>query len=177
MPESAGQVWWDTVEHQQGEFRLFATATGLCWLALPGEPKAMAARWIGRHLPAARLVRDPRRMAAYARELLDYLEGRRQDFTIPLDLRGTAFQERVWQALRSIPYGTVLTYAGLARRLGHPSAARAVGAACGANPVPVVVPCHRVVGTRGDLTGYRGGIDLKALLLRLERDRQPLPRT
>lgn len=171
MRQSVVWVWWEAVDHPRGRFLLAATAIGLCALALPGEPETAFVPTIRRYVPGARLARDPRRTGPYRRELLEYLEGRRQAFTIPVDLRGTAFQQRVWQAIQTIPYGTVVTYSELARRLGRPTAARAVGGACRANPVPVVVPCHRVVGTQGVLTGYRGGLDLKATLLQLEQRR------
>lgn len=102
-------------------------------------------------------------------QLGDYFAGRRTHFTLPLDLRlGTPFQQSVWQALLAIPAGATSTYAELGRRLGRPQAARAIGAAVGRNPVSIVVPCHRVLGTGGALTGYAGGIERKAALLRLE---------
>lgn len=104
-----------------------------------------------------------------ARQLQDYFEGRRSDFDLPLDLRhGTPFQQSVWQALLAIPPGCTTSYAELGRRLGRPQAARAVGAAVGRNPVSIVVPCHRVLGTAGGLTGYAGGLERKTALLKLE---------
>ena len=102
-------------------------------------------------------------------QLRAYFDGSRTHFTLPLDLRhGTSFQQSVWQALLAIPAGATSTYAELGRRLGRPQAARAVGAAVGRNPVSIVVPCHRVLGTGGALTGYAGGIERKVALLRLE---------
>jgi methylated-DNA-[protein]-cysteine S-methyltransferase len=102
-------------------------------------------------------------------QLRDYFAGRRTSFDMPLDLqRGTAFQQSVWRALLAIPHGTKTTYATLSRDIGAPQAARAVGAAVGRNPVSVVVPCHRVLGTGGALTGYAGGLDRKSALLKLE---------
>jgi methylated-DNA-[protein]-cysteine S-methyltransferase len=103
------------------------------------------------------------------RQLEDYFAGRRTAFDLPLDLRhGTSFQQSVWQALLAIPSGGTTSYAELGRRLGRPQAARAVGAAVGRNPVSIVVPCHRVLGTGGGLTGYAGGIERKTALLKLE---------
>lgn len=102
-------------------------------------------------------------------QLDDYFAGRRDGFALPLDLRlGTAFQQSVWQALLRIPRGETTSYGELSRRVGRPQAARAVGAAVGRNPVSIVVPCHRVVGTGGALTGYAGGLDRKTALLKLE---------
>lgn len=101
-------------------------------------------------------------------ELLEYLAGRRRDFDLPLAPRGTPFQRRVWAALADIPYGTAITYGELARRVGCPRGSRAVGQANHRNPLPIFLPCHRVVGANGKLTGYGGGLELKAWLLRLE---------
>lgn len=102
-------------------------------------------------------------------QLDDYFAGRRRHFELPLDLRsGTAFQQSVWQALRAIAPGRTCSYGDLARRIGRPSAVRAVGAAVGRNPIGIVVPCHRVIGAGGALTGYAGGIERKQALLRLE---------
>jgi methylated-DNA-[protein]-cysteine S-methyltransferase len=102
------------------------------------------------------------------RELDDYFAGTRRGFTLPLAPTGTEFQRRVWNALLEIPYGRVESYAALARRIGAPAAVRAVGAANGRNPLPIVVPCHRVVGADGSLTGFGGGLPLKQRLLALE---------
>jgi len=106
-------------------------------------------------------------LSELARQLEDYFQGKRTCFDLPLSLRGTPFQLSVWQALREIPHGEVVTYSELARRIGRPRAARAVGGAVGANPVPIVIPCHRVVAARG-LGGYGPGRHWKERLLRLE---------
>jgi methylated-DNA-[protein]-cysteine S-methyltransferase len=102
------------------------------------------------------------------RQLKEYFAGKRRDFDLPLDLRGTPLQQRVWQNLLEIPYGKTMTYGELARRVGTPKAARAAGAACGANPVWLVVPCHRVIGSDGGLHGYGGGLWRKEFLLKHE---------
>jgi O-6-methylguanine DNA methyltransferase len=103
-------------------------------------------------------------------ELRRYFAGEYVQFSCHLDLHGTPFQIQVWQALFSIPYGETRTYAELARTLGYPNAARAVGAANGANPIAIIVPCHRVIGSNGSLTGYGGGLETKEWLLALERE-------
>ena len=104
------------------------------------------------------------------RELSEYFAGTRTAFTVAVsDAHGTAFQQTVWRHLRAVPYGEMITYGELARRVGDPGAARAVGAANGRNPVSIVVPCHRVVGANGTLTGYAGGAERKAFLLAHER--------
>jgi methylated-DNA-[protein]-cysteine S-methyltransferase len=101
-------------------------------------------------------------------ELSEYFAGKRDKFSVPLDMRGTTFQKQVWQALLAIPFGETRTYSNLANRLGNPAATRAVGAANGRNPIAIVVPCHRVIGATGSLTGFAGGLQAKAHLLNLE---------
>lgn len=107
-------------------------------------------------------------LAMVERQLSDYFSGERQRFDLPLDAQGTPFQRGVWQALRRIPYGETRTYQAIADLLGTPKACRAVGAANGANPISIVVPCHRVVGSSGRLTGFAGGLEAKRFLLNLE---------
>lgn len=104
-----------------------------------------------------------------AAQLADYFAGQRQQFALPLDLRhGTVFQQAVWQALLSIPFGQTCRYGTVAGRVGRPTAVRALGAAVGRNPISIIVPCHRVIGADGSLTGYASGLDRKTALLRLE---------
>ncbi len=110
-----------------------------------------------------------------ARQIGEYFAGARARFDLPVELEGTPFQRRVWQALVEIRFGTTITYGDLARRMGAPRAVRAVGAAVGRNPLSIVVPCHRVIGANGSLTGYAGGLDRKRALLALEGRRSDLP--
>lgn len=107
-------------------------------------------------------------LAQACQQLSEYFAGSRTTFDLPLEPGGTAFQQSVWDALRTIPYGTTTSYGAIARRLGDVRATRAVGAANGQNPIPIVVPCHRVVGARGELTGFGGGLDRKRWLLEHE---------
>ncbi|MBH1693412.1 methylated-DNA--[protein]-cysteine S-methyltransferase [Stenotrophomonas maltophilia] len=107
-------------------------------------------------------------------QLLQFLHGERSSFDLELAPRGTPFQLRVWQALALIPFGQTWSYLQLAQHLGHPSATRAVGAANGRNPLPIILPCHRVIGSNGALTGVGGGLETKAALLRLEQRQAPL---
>jgi methylated-DNA-[protein]-cysteine S-methyltransferase len=102
------------------------------------------------------------------RELGEYFAGKRRGFSVPLDMRGTAFQKNVWHALLAIPFGETRSYGQLAKQLGNPQAMRAVGAANGRNPISIIVPCHRVIGSSGKLTGFAGGLETKARLLSLE---------
>jgi methylated-DNA-[protein]-cysteine S-methyltransferase len=104
------------------------------------------------------------------RQLSEYFTGRRNSFSVPLDMRGTHFQRGVWEALLDIPFGETKTYGQLAKQLGNPQAARAVGAASGRNPISIIVPCHRVIGSSGKLTGFAGGLEAKAQLLNMERE-------
>ena len=108
-----------------------------------------------------------------ARQLREYFTGQRREFDLPLRLRGTAFQMQVWKALQAIPYGEVRTYGEIARAIGKPKACRAVGMANHNNPISIIVPCHRVVGADGSLTGYGGGLAAKEFLLALEQDGRP----
>jgi methylated-DNA-[protein]-cysteine S-methyltransferase len=107
--------------------------------------------------------------AAVTEQLGDYFAGARRDFDVALTLRGSAFEQSVWSALRAIPYGETTSYGELARRIGRPTGARAVGMANGRNPIAIIVPCHRVIGADGSLTGYGGGVERKRLLLGLEQ--------
>lgn len=107
-------------------------------------------------------------LALARRELGDYFRGKLREFTVPLAPEGTAFQRDVWNALLALPYGETTTYGEIAQKIGRPAAVRAVGAANGANPIPIIIPCHRVIGRDGSLTGYGGGISIKQFLLRLE---------
>jgi methylated-DNA-[protein]-cysteine S-methyltransferase len=104
------------------------------------------------------------------RQLQEYFAGRRREFALPMDFRGTEFQRRVWSALLTIPYGQTRSYAQIAQQIGCPTAVRAVGAANGRNPLSIIAPCHRVVGSNGKLTGFAGGLEVKARLLSLERN-------
>ena len=122
-----------------------------------------------RFVDQLRLVETPSRTGASAVEQLnEYFSGQRQEFSLPLDLRGTPFQVKAWRALASIPFGQLVSYKEQARRIGAPTAVRAVGAANGRNPVSIVLPCHRVVGSDGSLTGFAGGLPAKRALLEFE---------
>jgi methylated-DNA-[protein]-cysteine S-methyltransferase len=112
---------------------------------------------------------DPDAFSEVENQLTEYFDGTRTTFELPLTMLGTPFQQRVWTALQEIPYGETISYGELAEQLGNPKASRAVGLANGKNPVSIIVPCHRVVGSNGDLTGYGGGIERKRHLLDFER--------
>lgn len=166
------EVYWGTVEYHNWKLHLAATNKGLCCLTLPNESFDALAHWVSLHIPHAQLIEDPETMALYEKQMLEYLQGQRTAFAFPLDFRGTAFQVSVWQALTRIPYGETRSYSDIANVIQRPKAIRAVGAANGSNPIPIVVPCHRVIGKNGNLTGYGGGLDIKEELLQLERRKE-----
>lgn len=142
-------------------------------LLLVGTAEALTGVYISDHdrapQPPPESVEDEAVLAGARAQLDAYFAGTRQDFDLALEPTGTEFQLAVWQALREVPYGQTASYADIARAIGRPSASRAVGAANGANPISIVVPCHRVIGANGTLTGYGWGVDRKAWLLEHER--------
>ncbi|GAA1484398.1 methylated-DNA--[protein]-cysteine S-methyltransferase [Brachybacterium fresconis] len=153
--------------------RRLPTPLGTYVIAAEGDAVTGLWREEQSHFPAPDRLGEPTPAAdplldAAAEQLLAYLAGEREDFDLPLAPRGTAFQHAVWARLRTIPRGTTTTYGRIAQDLERPRAAQAVGAAVGSNPISIVVPCHRVLGTSGSLTGYAGGIETKQALLALE---------
>lgn len=143
-------------------------------MALEGET-ALTRLWLPGTLPDLRGRGEETPLLRAAREALqDYFAGERRDFDLPLDPAGTDFQRAVWEALRAIPYGGTRTYGEIAAAVGRPKAVRAVGQANHVNPLPIFIPCHRVVGKNGALTGYAGGLDLKRALLALESGKECL---
>ncbi len=165
-------VYWDTLAHPvlyNRPIYLVATDNGLVQVTLPRESTLENIEaWVMKKIPKAILIQNPERVAVYKLQLQEYLDGKRKTFTVALDFRGTAFQNSVWQALFEIPYGEMRSYAEIAERIGNPKAVRAVGTANGMNPIPIVVPCHRVIGKNNTLTGFRGGLQMKEELLHLE---------
>jgi methylated-DNA-[protein]-cysteine S-methyltransferase len=149
---------WTIYESPLGPLTLVGGPAGLRALDFPGHAG-----------PLDEDDRDPARFAVVVRQLDEYFAGRREGFGIKLDLRGTPFQRSVWDELQHVPCGATTTYAALAGAVGRPGAVRAVGAAVGRTPVPIIVPCHRVLGSGGSPTGYRGGLERKQALLDLER--------
>ncbi len=138
---------------------------GLTQLILPNGHDRWANEIAQRNL---RVLDNPQRCAAVFTQLDEYFQRRREVFDLPLRAEGTEFQRAVWSALQTIPYGSTITYKELAQCVGNPAAIRAVGRANGSNPIPIVIPCHRVIGTDGSLTGFGGGLLLKEQLLSLE---------
>ena len=162
-------VYWMLLNHGQWTMYVAATTEGLCYVGSQHAPFEELAIWVKKRLPTYVLSEDENVLKPYATELIDYLEGRRKEFTLPMDLHGTAFQQSVWKVLQEIPYGQTVSYTDIAERIQKPNAVRAVGTAIGANPVLITVPCHRVIAKSGKLTGYRGGLEMKEQLLGLEK--------
>jgi methylated-DNA-[protein]-cysteine S-methyltransferase len=148
-------------------YTLVASPIGTLTVAGNERGGVTAIRFAG-EAPEAEWRRDDAPFEPVRKQLDAYFAGELQEFDLKLDPAGTLFQRRVWEALRHIPYGQTRTYAEIAREIGRPTAFRAVGAANGANPIPVIIPCHRVIGSDGSLTGFGGGIPTKKRLLALE---------
>jgi methylated-DNA-[protein]-cysteine S-methyltransferase len=160
MTPTHDPIWYDYLATPIGKLLLAADAQGLreVWFETGKHRKQPAPDW--QHQPA--------KLAFARKQLEEYFAGERQTFNLPLHPLGTTFQVQVWHTLANIPYGTTISYAELARRIGQPLAVRAVGAANGRNPLPIVLPCHRVIGSDGSLTGFGGGLPTKRFLLGME---------
>jgi len=156
--------YYDTYQSPHGQMLLVATGKGLAGVYFRGQ----------KYFPDAKKQwqRDPRCaiLKQAKRELAQYFAGRRKRFDVALDPDGTPFQRSVWKSIARVAFGKTLTYGELAKRAGHPGSARAAGAATGRNPISIMVPCHRILGANGSLTGYAGGLARKRALLRLERE-------
>jgi methylated-DNA-[protein]-cysteine S-methyltransferase len=162
LGEGLVDVRYDLVDSPVGPLYVAATERGVCRISYsPEHGEELVVRDFG-----VRLLRAP--LDDVRRELDEYFEGVRRDFDLPLDLRVAAFHADVLRELAAVPYGLTTTYGALAKQAGRPRAARAVGTVMNRNPIPIVLPCHRVVGANGALTGYAGGLDIKRHLLTLE---------
>ncbi|MBP7394230.1 MAG: bifunctional DNA-binding transcriptional regulator/O6-methylguanine-DNA methyltransferase Ada [Zoogloea sp.] len=150
-----------------GAILVAASPRGVCAIALGDDPEQLA-RDLQNRFPHARLIGAERDFEDWVARVVGFVEAPGSGLELPLDIRGTAFQQRVWQALRAIPPGTTLSYTELARRLGVPQSCRAVASACAANPLALVIPCHRVVRSDGGLAGYRWGVERKGELIKRE---------
>jgi len=162
-------VYTTRLDSPIGTLGLASTELGLAYVALPHASGRGLEGHLAQWFEGSQRLADVAPNQRAAEQILAFLEGELRAFDLALDLRGTAFQCEVWQALREIPFGETRSYAQVAREVRRPSALRAVGAANGANPVSLVVPCHRVVASDGSLGGYGGGRELKARLLAMER--------
>ena len=164
------RIMYTVVSCPLGRLLVAATDRGICRISLGDGAEALAAG-LRQEFPAAQLHRDGGALASRVSAILRYLDGRAPQLDLPLDIQATAFQRRVWEALRAIPYGGTRSYAEIARAIGRPRATRAVARACATNPAALIIPCHRVVRADGELGGYRWGVERKRALL--ERERGP----
>ena len=147
----------DTLDTPLGTLQIEATERGLCGIWFPS-----------RSIDQGPTSKTNRVISLAKQELNAYFTGELTTFSVPLDWQGTRFQESVWQALLAVPYGKTVTYGDVARAIGRPRSSRPVGGAVGKNPLPIIVPCHRIIGSDGSLTGFTGGLDIKIRLLELE---------
>lgn len=150
-------LFCDTLDTPLGTLTLEASERGLSSIRFPNQPKSIAGRLTSNNV--IKLAKQ---------ELTAYFASQLKEFSLPLDWHGTAFQESVWRALTAIPFGEAVSYADIARAIGRPQSARPTGGAVGRNPLPIIVPCHRVIGSDHTLTGFTGGLDIKVALLELE---------
>lgn len=162
------EILYATAATPLGQLLVATTARGVCGVSL-GDDAATLAADLAAEFPAAHLHRDQAALEPSLRAILRYLEGVEPSIELPLDIRATAFQRRVWQELQRIPFGETRTYTDVARAIGEPRATRAVANACASNPVALVIPCHRVIREDGELGGYRWGVERKRSLLKNER--------
>ncbi len=165
--ETTSRIYCASFEAPIGVIYMASTDKGLCKIALPKDGKSSFFSWIKDNFAPDGIVDDRKKNSNAIRQLNEYFIGKRTKFDLDIDLIGTTFQQRVWSELTRIPYGTIVTYKQISRRL-HTQGFRAVGSTVGKNPVPIIIPCHRVIGSNSKLVGYAGGIRLKEYLLRLE---------
>jgi AraC family transcriptional regulator of adaptative response/methylated-DNA-[protein]-cysteine methyltransferase len=164
------EIKFAIAETSLGAILVAATARGVCAIFLGDDPDALI-RDLERRFPRATLVGGDAGFERVVAEVIALVERPGRGSDLPLDIRGTAFQQRVWKALRAIPAGQTASYAEIAKKIGQPSAVRAVAQACGQNPIAIAIPCHRVVKTGGDLSGYHWGVERKRALLAREAAR------
>jgi len=162
------KIFYTVMRYPLGVLLVGATERGLCTVQFGDSARALE-RALRHQYTAVQLQRDKAHLTAWVKALRGYFQGHEIAPHLPLDVQATTFQRRVWKELQKIPYGQTRSYSEIARAIGHPKAARAVARACAANPVPIVIPCHRVIRSDGSLGGYSGGRARKRALLSLER--------
>ena len=161
-------VFYAQMETPIGPIWVASTDKVICAVGLGAEQPEDIFGWLARHVDSGPPQENPGALSEALSQLRAYFSGDRRAFDLPLDVRGTDFQRSVWEQVALIPYCETASYGEIARGIGRPESARAVGAAVGANPLPIIIPCHRVIGADGSLTGYGGGLEIKEALLRLE---------
>ncbi|RSL30522.1 methylated-DNA--[protein]-cysteine S-methyltransferase [Salibacterium salarium] len=167
---TAEKLYYTQVNTRVGPLTIAATEHGLCALHFGESDTVIEAMkpWVQKHDIAASMEQDFKKLQSVTEQLHEYFAGERKTFDIALDLYGTPFQRSAWQALKQIPYGETRSYKQIAEVIGSPKAVRAIGSANNKNPVSIIVPCHRVIGSNGKMVGYGSGIDKKEHLLKME---------
>jgi methylated-DNA-[protein]-cysteine S-methyltransferase len=162
-------VVWREMESPIGILTLAATSNGLCYLSFGKDEDALRLKtFLDKAFHSYQLEKNGQALLLYVNQLQEYFSKKRTQFDLPLDLYGTPFQKKVWSQLRNIPFGEIRTYKEIAQAIGRSKAVRAVGGANNRNPIPIIIPCHRIIGSNGSLVGYAGGIEIKEYLLTLE---------
>ncbi len=162
-------IYWTLLTHKNWCFHIAATENGIWFIGSQDAHFAGLNIWARKKKPQHLVTCNPDYMQTYTKEIIEYLENKRETFTFPIDAYGTAFQLSVWNTVREIPYGKTYSYSEIAERIQKPTAVRAVASAIAANPLLITIPCHRVIGKDGKLTGFRGGLEMKKELLTLEK--------
>ncbi|MGY4690964.1 methylated-DNA--[protein]-cysteine S-methyltransferase [Salibacterium sp. K-3] len=163
-------VYWTIFFHQSWHMYMGATCNGLCYVGSPIQSFDELERWVDNQLPGYDLLQDDSQLKPYTSQFKEFFEKQRTDFELSIDLHGSPFQRSVWRVVNNIPYGQTFSYSDVAKHMQKPNSVRAVSKAISANPVLIAIPCHRVIGKNDRLIGYRGGLEMKAKLLRLEDD-------
>lgn len=161
------KIWWAEISTPLGKTYVASSLMGAVRVSIPVTSKEAFISSL-EEIPGARLEEGLSENAQVITQLEEYWSGSRTSFTVPIDLIGSAFEKSVWNSLKEVRYGETTTYGAIAKRIGQPSGAQAVGVALGRNPVAIILPCHRVMGKKGDLTGFAAGPETKAELLKFE---------
>ncbi|MFJ5792760.1 methylated-DNA--[protein]-cysteine S-methyltransferase [Lysinibacillus sp. NPDC093197] len=162
-------LYVDTLTYAQGDMYIIASDKGLVYIGTPNTAFEEVEKWAQKPFKGYSFEENKEKLTPYVEQLTAYFNGELTEFNLPIHVKGTSFQLAVWDALKELPYGTTTTYSAIAERIGNPKAVRAVGSAIGANPILAIIPCHRVIGKNGKLTGFRSGLTMKEFLLELER--------
>ncbi|MEA0555811.1 methylated-DNA--[protein]-cysteine S-methyltransferase [Lysinibacillus irui] len=164
-----GILYFDTVTYAQGEMYILASDIGIVYIGTPNASFEEVEEWAKKRFKGYNFEENREKLQPYKEQLIAFFNKELTEFDLPIHVKGTPFQLAVWDALKELPYGTTTSYGNIAQRIGNPKAVRAVGSAIGANPILAIIPCHRVIGKNGQLTGFRSGLEMKKFLLDLEK--------
>ena len=168
--EPLENLYWAHLKYEHWDIYIAATKDGISFVGSQEAGFEELEKWAKKRIPNYKLQEEVNMLEPYMICLIDYLRGRNKEFNLQLDLRGSAFQQLVWKELQKVEYGQTVSYSDIAEAINRSSSVRAVASAIGANPILIIVPCHRVIGKSGKISGYRGGIEMKKELLDLERN-------